>query len=729
MYNEENKEPSNDQKKLQYWKSEIHAAEKHFAPWLERGKKVVERYKGESSRGAQFNVLWSNTNTLKAALFAQIPKPDVTRRWKEKDDVGRVAATIIERALEYEVEQNSDYRSAIKGAIMDRLLPGRGIAWVRFDADIYEPSGEESEPSQITEDLEVEESEDDVYGISNESTPCDYVHWEDFLHQPARTWEEVDWGGRRVYLKRKEAKERFGEEVVKSLKFIHNGLSGKSEEGTTGEDGKNNKACIYEIWCKSKQKVYWISKDSDTILDEQDDPLELENFFPFPKPIYATTTTDSLIPIPDFTQYQDQAAEVDELTERIKLLTKALAVRGVYDKSEAGLKRLLTESAENKLIPVDSWAAFAEKGGVKGSVDFMPIQEVAMVLESLVKLRETAKQSIYEITGISDIVRGSSNPNETLGAQQIKSNFASMRLNDMKDDIARFVQDLIRIKAEIMCSKYSPETLIQMSGIDKVEAPDLVMAAMELVQNEAMRNFRIEIDVDSLVQMDREQDKQSRIEFLGSVGAYVEKAVPMAQQVPEMAPLLGELLMFGVRGFKVGRSVEGAFYDAVEKLMNAGGDDQGAQMQQQLMQMQEAMQQQQMQAQQQIEQVQASADLQAKTQIEQAKIAAGQQTEQAKMSLEQAKMQAEQVMAAQKLEIERFKVEIDKFKADTDRMKAEQDAQSNAVEMIKGMMEAEPEMEQEKTDKLDVVITQLSAPKRVIRDDSGMVTGIETEEV
>jgi hypothetical protein len=74
---------------------------------------------------------------------------------------------------------------------------------------------------------------------------------------------------------------------------------------------------IYECWDKETGKVTWLLKSMGEILDEQHDPLELEGFFPCPKPLYSNITTENLEPIPDFTMYQDQAKELDTLADRI----------------------------------------------------------------------------------------------------------------------------------------------------------------------------------------------------------------------------------------------------------------------------------------------------------------------------------------------------------------------------------------------------------------------------
>lgn len=559
-------------KSAQKWKDELKRYAEAYDDFTTRGKRIVKRYRDERTESenakSRYNILWANVRTLKPAIYSRPPKPEVSRRFKDDNPIARVASTIIERALSYEITQFTDYHSALANSVEDRLLPGRGVAWVR-----YEPVTEEIEEPQITEDAEAEETaegsalagEEPLERIASETCPVDYVFWGDFAHLPARTWEEVTWVARRVYLSESEGVDRFGEDfrrVPRNHSPDHEGNDKQTTENL-------KKAEVWEIWSKSDKSVVWVADGYDSILDEKADPLELEGFFPCPKPIYATITTGSLVPVSDYVLYQDQAAELDEITGRIQTLTKALKVRGIYAAEEKDLARLLKEAKDGEMIPVKNWPAFMEKGGMQNAVQFLALTDIVATLAELYRAREAVKQTIYEITGISDILRGASMASETLGAQQIKAQYASIRLNDMKDDVARFARDLLRMKAEVMCSKYQPQTLVDMSGIMFTNDGQYAEQAIALLKNEPLRNFAIDIENDTLVQIDEQSEKQSRVEFLTAASSFIEKSVQAAQMAPELGPLMGEMLMFGVRGFKVGRDIEASMEATVEKLKQA----------------------------------------------------------------------------------------------------------------------------------------------------------------
>jgi hypothetical protein len=361
------------------WIDALTLAKKSQDTWEKKGEKIVKRYRDDrgsnesySSNTNKYNILWSNIRTLFPAVYGKKPQAQAERRFKDADPVGRAASEILERALQYEIDHYSDYDASIKNAILDRLLPGRGVAWVRYSNDSV----------QITDDVEAENESDENYSADtmqsessentsgHECSPCDYVFWKDFRHSPARTWEEVTWIARRVYMAKDEVIERFGEEY-KNITLSHEPIGLDDLKSTDSE--KMKKAIIWEIWDKNTKSAIWVGEGYPTILDEKQDPLELDNFWPCPKPLFSTLTSDSLIPVADYLMYQDQAKELDTLTDRISRLSSACKVVGVYDSSSTALARMLDEGVDNVMIPVDTWAAFGEKGGLKGSVDFMPL--------------------------------------------------------------------------------------------------------------------------------------------------------------------------------------------------------------------------------------------------------------------------------------------------------------------------------------------------------------------
>ena len=527
---------------------------------MNRSDKILRRYRDErqtNSTQSRYNMLWANVNTLKSATFSRMPKADVSRRFKDNDPVGRVASLILERAMDFEITHYGDLKHCLEASVYDRFLGGRGSAWVR-----YEPKIESMDYSVSESD---EESDEAAEYLDSEAAPIDYVHWKDFGHEPARTWDEVNKVWRKVYMTRKAMVDRFGEELGNKIPLD----SSPDDQKYKDSDGIGKKGLIIELWDRETKKVMWISKSLNEILDERDDPLQLEEFFPCPKPLYATITNETLVPIPDFTLYQDQANALDVLATRISGLIDALKVRGVYDASEPTLQRLFTEGENNTLIPVKNWPAFSEKQGLRGAIDVVDITPIAMALKNAYDAMAQLKQEIYDITGISDIIRGQSNIIETATSAQIKSQFASLRLKEYQDGVAFYASNILKIKAQIICQHFQPETLVKIGGVNQLSPEDqqLIPQAIEMLKNNPMRTFRIEVATDSMLYQDEQREKEDRVAFLGAVGTYLERATQAAQAMPpEATPLLMDLLKFGVTGYRVGRVVEGEFDNVVDAI-------------------------------------------------------------------------------------------------------------------------------------------------------------------
>lgn len=743
---EEKPQETTVSKAVQYWLEQIETYEQKFSPWEKRSRKIIKRFKDErgAKSNSRFNILWSNVQTLKPALYASPPNPNIDRRFQDDDDLGRYASLTLERCTSYFVG-NQLFDETMKQATLDRLLGGRGTTWVR-----YVPTFEEVK--QITEDATAGAEDGEGEELVNEDVVPDYVHWEEFGHTWARTWQEVRGVWRKVYLDRAALVKRFGVELGNKIQ-----LDAKPAGKNDSMSDLSKKATVYEIWDKTTKNTIWLHKDMPDLLDEVTDPLGLKDFFPCPKPIYATLTNDNLIPTPDYVLYQDQANELDELTGRISSIVKAIKIAGVYDASAQGVDRLLSEGIENKMIPVEQWAVFAEKGGLKGVFSLLPMEEIVRTLQALYEAREAVKQVIYEITGISDIIRGSSKASETATAQKLKGQYATLRLDDQQADIARFSADMVRIMAEIIAEHFSFDTIKKLSGVKLLteeekqdvkqqqaviqqaqaaqqgqqqgqqpvphapppiddEVLDLLdMPSWEdveaLIRDDAARSFRIEIETDSTIKTDQESEKAARVEFLNAAGGFMQQAISMP---PNVVPLAMEMLMFGVRGFKVSRELETSFETSLAKLKKAAE--------------------------------QPPSPPQPDPAIEIEKLKTQQHKE--RLQFDGQKLQQDGAIAGQQLQMEGQKIELERKKADDDVLKTRLTAKASAAPEI-ALMDGElneggspiamlmtqltqmfsqglQEIAQSQQANNNQVIAAITAPKEVIKDANGKMVGVKT---
>ena len=702
---------------LEKWLNTIGAYDTEFKKWEARSNKIVKRYRDDNrisstNDSVRFNILWSNIQALTPAVYSKLPTADVRRRFGDNDQVGRVASQLLERAIDFEIEHYPDFRSMMTNVVRDRFLGGRGTAWVRYEPHIKQQSVPD-DGLQITEDADDEEVPEE---IEYECAPSDYVHWKDFGHSIARTWEEVTCVWRWVYMTKESMAERFGEKEAKKIPLDCGAKTLNSYNQTSKE---YNRAKICELWDKESGKVYWFSKNSRNIIDEREDPLGLEGFFPCSIPLYSTLTSDSLIPIPDYVLYQDQATELDIIADRIDGLIKALRVRGVYDASQPALQRLLTEGDNNTLIPVDKWMAFSEKGGLQGSIQLLPLEVIAQTLINLYEAHKNVTGQIYEITGISDIIRGQTSASETATAQQIKGQYAGLRLRSLQEEVALFASSIIKLKAQIMCKHFQPETILNYAAASQMSDADkqLIPQALQLLEN-PLYNFRIDIEADSLVQIDENQNKQDRIEFIAAFGGFITQAMPVVQSVPELAPMIIEIMKFGVGGFKQAKSIEGTINSAMEQLKAN---------QQQPKEPQPDPEQMKLQAHTQIEQ--------AKMQLEQAKLQTDIQIEQMKAEMSTTESTNVEAYNRWKDELEAAtKVLIARIGAnpgmDLPLIEAQQAASERITlelgDHVTQAMNRMADMQGQTLQSIGGVMQALTRPKRIIRGVDGRAAGVET---
>jgi hypothetical protein len=461
---EEKPEPRNDPEFVRSWLEAIEVASKEEKDWRETGDKAVNVFRSRSDKGdgqkreRTFNILHANVETIVPALYNSLPVPDIRRRFNDDDPVGREISELIERCISFSID-NYDFDSHMRAAVMDMELPGRGLSRVR-----YVPYFDEANENKVYEEV-----------------ICEHVPWKRFRRGPAQMWTDVPWVAFELFLTREELR-RLAPDVADDVDLDCN-ADGYVEKG----DGQNvpdiyKRAHAWEIWDKESRKVIFIAPSYNLKpIYMEDDPLGLTGFFPLPRPLYAIETSDTLVPVTPYEIYRDQAEELERISRRIMVLINALKARGVYDGRMEEIGRL-AKAEDNELIPIESAMVYADGGGLEKGILWFPVQVIAVVVEKLYIQREQIKQAIYEITGIADILRGSTNPNETLGAQQLKAQWGSLRIQRKQAEVQRYARDLFRLKAEIIATKFSFETIMMMTGQKYPSMQEKQMAQQAMAQ-------------------------------------------------------------------------------------------------------------------------------------------------------------------------------------------------------------------------------------------------------
>jgi hypothetical protein len=705
------------------WLLELELASKEEEGWRKAAKETVERYRDEERRQRQdrkgksrFNILWSNTEIQRPSLYSNTPRPDIRRRRNQSDQAQdklmRSVAEGLERAAAYTVDE-SDLDQYMEYAVLDYLLGGRPITRVR-----YKPTT----------------GEDDT--IVWERVEFEHVQWDRFRRGPGGVWDDVNWIAFEHLMTREELRKLAPEAAERvELDVTNEGAEKLGDEADLFKRGR-----VWEIWDKAERKVLYIAPSvKDAPLREDDDPLKLKRFYPIPRPLYYTQTTDTLVPIEADRQYRDQRDELDQITHRIRRITSALKVRGIYDATLNEVQRVL-EGDDNEFIPSEgAQNILAQTGTLDRHIWTLPIGDFAAALAQLYIQRDQIKQTIYEITGLSDILRGASDANETLGAQQLKAQTGSLRLQKRQRDVQRYARDLIEMACEIMAEHFQADTLSIMVGEPVDEQ------VLSILRQQGLRDFSINVETDSTISVDQSQDQEAVTTLLEGITRYMTAVAPAVQSGLFPADAAKALLISAVRRFRLGREVE-------ETLEGDGGNDIDPMVMQQIQQqaMQQAMQQAEQavadesakiqQERAQVEQTKAGIEAEAqKVQMsaEQAREAQNMQTKalelerrealteikSALQQLEDRKMRVEELENRVSASIEDTSVRDETLTRESSRLDAFHEQMGQLSEAMTGLAESVARSMEIQAQSNQQVLAALTAEKEIVRDKQGRAIG------
>lgn len=531
------------------WLLEIELADKLEKDWRKTANQARDIYRGKKKSQNSFNILWANTEVIRPNLYNSTPSPDVRRRYRDADPQGKIISQILERALSFEAD-SCDFDGVMDAAVFDATLPGRGTSRICF-----EPYYEEKTDPNTGEVVKV---------LAGARTYPERVAWDSFRRGPGSCWEEVPWIAYQHDLKKDEVKKQLpGFENKVDYDVV---ISGASEDKANLEPMVYKRVRIWEIWDKENKKILWIAPSyEEAPLLVEDDKLGLKDFFDMPKPIYAVDDTSSLEPICEYSLYEEQAKELNRVTQRINKLTEALKVRGVYDATLAELSALMA-SDDNDMIPTSDSTIALQAGGFDKAIWMMPLDQIAKVLAQLYIQREQIKMTIYEVIGISDILRGSTDPNETLGAQELKAQSGSVRLQRRQREVQRFARDLFRIMSEIISEHYPPELLTIMTGVPVT--PDMI----QIMRRDLLRGIHVDVETDSTIAADQAKTRKDMAEVMEAVGGFVTNFGPAVQTGAVSMEAAKKILLSIIRKARLGRDVEEAIEEDAKQPMQQKPD-------------------------------------------------------------------------------------------------------------------------------------------------------------
>lgn len=587
------------------WLDRVEAAGKAEKVWLDDAKKASDAYTGEGTTSDEagrsgsenrydFNILFANVETIVPAVINSSPVPDIRRRFGDADPVARFVSELLERAIRVQID-DSRLQVELEAAAQDAFLAGRGVVRIRFHSDIVggevtreeledaaddaegSPTGsyrqdDEREPDgPYAEDLSGAEpvlEDEGLLGhnggptlerLENERITFEAVSWLDYRHGPAKRWNERPWEAFRFCIPREDEDKSFDDTLIKSQ--------------MTGADiDKRNKAegelTGWEIWDKDKREVVFID-DSGVVLKVIEDPLGLSGFFCTPTPIQPIEINGRLMPVNPFSIYRKLADDLEDAVRRKNTLIRAMKARGWYGTSDASMEAIIN-LGDNEFAPIPDAEIWAANGGLEKAIVFWPFEKFIAAIQQLDAAIVTYKQWIYEITGISDIVRGASMASETATAQNIKSQWGSLRIQKMQRMMERCARDLFVMMAEIIPAKFSRPTLEAMTEMDftpkPTDTPEQIaqkVGVVTLLKQKLAMYYRIDVESDSTIRADLTRQKAEVSQFLQGAGAYFASVAPLVQQGALPADAAVEIFAATARMFNLGRTVE----DTLEQMV------------------------------------------------------------------------------------------------------------------------------------------------------------------
>lgn len=648
----------------------VQKREKEFkSGWWKAAESAVSMYDAGDgdSKGADnpYNILYSNTEVLLPSVYSNTPKPDVRARFKNTDI--KPIPEVVERYLTL-LSDPSDpgvesLDQAMKENVLSSLTAGMGFVRLRYYPD---------RPIPLS---------------------FDAGYYKGLIWPRARKWSKLPWIAFRHELSKEELFSQF------KIDKEHESDFSLADDDEAEDDNKRDAphgTVVYEVWVKAQKKVYYLCADwHNILLSEEDDPLKLASFFPTPGLMLMTAKPGKISPIPLYQYYRNQAEELNRVTVRLNKVLSAIRVRGAYNSLLGDdLQKILSDDElENALVPAsESGALMSQSGGFDRHIWMLPLDKLIAVATQLYQARQQIKQVIYELTGISDIIRGSSVASETATAQDLKNKWGTIRLRKMQTIVADYVRDLYRMAVDCSSKVIPPEKWKGMVQLDIPSQEEKQMAKQQLqglaqqqmqmaqmaqmqgqqpqppqppdpkliqtlkspsmeeilqkISNDANRTYTINVQTASTIDMDTATDKQEVQEFMNALGQLMAGLGPLTTLGPSGLEASKAILIAVCQRYKFGLQI----VDSLEAIQPPPPADESAG-----------------------EKAKAQAELQiiqAETQAKLAEI-------EANKSLLAAKIQFEQ----QKLQIEQEKLLIDKEKMQIDLAKARLGMQQTALKM------------------------------------------------
>jgi hypothetical protein len=726
--------PLSEKYSPKWWKSQITSATERRKKFIEYAEESIRVYNAQKQVGMlndverRLNVWWYVNNTLLPAYFSSTPKAEVNLRKRTGGIAAELGSVILERNLQYAMDVNFDFDTVGYNAAIQLLLTGQSVLWARYVPKfetvlqeitlIKDPSGAliDAEGMPFTGDAqELKEGPGGIMLASleveqkvDERAVLELIQYSDYLCSDGRNEQEIEWQGRRAFLDKTEAEEKFGKDIAKTLKYdsypevIKNDIARK-------DDKFEGKAEIYEIWCEATGKVYFIQQGREKSLIEVSEPhTRFDKFYPCTV-IRQSTDPDSVVPVSDYAHVKDQILEVERLTTRIHAVTQAIRTNQLYDATLGNQVEQLY-SGDLKVIPVTNWPSYKQRGGLAAGIESLNIEPYINALNVLQGARQSALQQLYETLKVSDLLRGTSEQYKSATANRLENQWSSLGLIVRQNMFAKFISDGISNLGAIICQHFDEERIFEIGDADGViepvlyipppppaqeGAPPPVMPTKEelgmmmkqqimgILRDPKLRCYRVQIASDSMVAIDQAQQQQEATNIMQTAGAFFDQMRGLIDQYPPLAEFSIALFQNIVKRFKGAKEVDGIFTKALYQITDIAKAKEEAAKQPpppdpKMLEMQGRMQ---------IAQIESQARVQAAQMEMQDKAVKNQLAAQE----QQLKMQRDQLEAQLRVQDQQFKEYMEQQKLSIDQQEVQVKAQAVQVDMLKVQSSAQSE--------------------------------------
>ena len=728
-------------------KAFIEDAKKAREDWC----KVADKSWSEIKKKKSDNRLWSfSPNSLKKRsrypiwysifkirqplIFARIGVPigrDTTQ--DGSDGIGATAALCLER-LAKNIARDFDFFDALSSVRDDALATNFGEGRIYYECEeVSEKVKEYLTPKQtetgevvfldttgnvVTETEELAQDEngfffekDEVVDIKREKVFFEHLPYKNiYLDPDMKRFRRCKRMAFEENYSRPEFIEIFGASALATLPTPNDQGSGEAAP-------KNRNITVFEYWDDYEKETLWLPKDGKEFIKPKkaiapEESLEGEDvsgiynlrcFFPVPEPLMINQPSDEFWPVPEYYQLVDIIEDIHTIFSRMVTCTKAIRARLLFDSNIEGLQAALNEASEGEAIGISNLAqALSGSGGsIEGAVAYVPIEKIVQSLQNLYVALEQRLNSIYKLTGTSDLLQGLiTDPTQrTFGERQMLEKYALNQSAELQVKMANFVRNCYQLMCEVALKNFKPASLDQyiMPKTMPPEHAQRYSMALELLKSDSER-FRIELETDSTIAINEEYDKAMRVELVNTLTAAIEKVASIAQQSPALLSIELRALKFLIQGMRQAKMFQDEIVGAIDKVVeqteaqaqNAEPPFDAEKATFQLAQVDSQLKQADFQLRQ--------AELQAKNQLEIEKIASTER-------IEVAQLQQNERMQA-------IEAQVEGFKAQVDSQQSQEKLQLEYQRLSADVMKTQADMAAER-DRLMIEVQKLADQKEI----------------